>query len=155
MILITLLHIKAVGEEVSICYQFVGWDVVDEFDVVWKFLNCKFYLFVFDFTSPLLLSFAFNLIICSSSFINFSFNLPFFGVGSFVFCKRLEFRCSCATKRKQTLVSRAKGAVCWWRWSRFAGKRPARLVGFWALRRLLAFMRSKGLILCKICIAMR
>ena len=34
MILITSLHIKAVGEEVSICYQFVGWDVVDELDVV-------------------------------------------------------------------------------------------------------------------------
>lgn len=29
-----LLHIKAVGEEVMICYQFVGWYVVDELDVV-------------------------------------------------------------------------------------------------------------------------
>ena len=29
-----LLHIKPVGEQMSICYQFVGWDVVDEFDVV-------------------------------------------------------------------------------------------------------------------------
>ena len=34
MILITLLHIKAVGEEVAIGYDFVGGDVVDEFDVV-------------------------------------------------------------------------------------------------------------------------
>ena len=29
-----LLHIKAVGEQMPVCYQFVGWDVVDEFDVV-------------------------------------------------------------------------------------------------------------------------
>lgn len=34
MILITLLHIKAVGEEVAVGYNFVDWDVVDEFDVV-------------------------------------------------------------------------------------------------------------------------
>lgn len=30
----TLLHIKAVGEEVAVGYDFAGWDVVDELDVV-------------------------------------------------------------------------------------------------------------------------
>lgn len=29
-----LLHIKAVGEEVSVSYYFVGWDEVDKFNVI-------------------------------------------------------------------------------------------------------------------------
>lgn len=29
-----LLHIKAIGKQMPVGYDFVGWDVVDEFDVV-------------------------------------------------------------------------------------------------------------------------
>ena len=77
-----------------ICYQFVGRDVVNEFDVVWKFMNGKCQLFVFCFGSSPFLIFGFNLLICSSSFANFSFSLPFFKVRICYFFKRFEGRCS-------------------------------------------------------------
>ena len=78
----------------SICYQFVGWNVVDEFDVVWKFLNGWWGCFAFCFGSSLFLVLGFNFLICCYSFVDFGINLPFFGVDYFVFCKRFEGRCS-------------------------------------------------------------
>ena len=77
-------------------YDFVGWDVVDEFDVVWKFLNGGCRLFVLGFGSSLFLILGSNLLIFGSSFINFSFNLPFFGIVFWYFFKRFEFRCVCS-----------------------------------------------------------
>ena len=87
-----LKNIKPVGEQMSICYQFVGWNVVDEFDVVWEFLNSWCQLFVFCFWSSPFLIFGFNLIIYSSSFVKLGFKLPFFGVDCFIFIKRFELR---------------------------------------------------------------
>ena len=79
-----------------ICYNPVGWDVVDEFDVVWKFLNGECRLFVLGFGSSLFLILGSNLLIFGFSFINFGLKLPFFSVGIRYFIKRFEFRCACS-----------------------------------------------------------
>lgn len=87
-----LFHIKPVGKQMSISYYLVGWDVIDELDVVWKFLGGLWDSFVFAFMSSLLLSFGFSLLICSCSFANFRFNLLVFRLNLWYFHKRFELR---------------------------------------------------------------
>ena len=99
-----LFNIEAIGEEMAVSYDFAGWDVVDELDVVWKFLNgwCWWDCFVFCFRSSPFLIFGFNLLICRYSFSNFGFQLPFFRVDIRYFYKRFEFGCSTPANCEQS-----------------------------------------------------
>ena len=78
----------------SISYYLVGWDVVDELDVVWKSLNSECRLFVLGFGSSPFLILGFNILIRCFSFANFRFNLLVFMLNLWYFHKRFEFRCS-------------------------------------------------------------
>lgn len=65
-----LLHIKTIGEEMAVCYYFVDWNVVYEFNVIGQSFFCL--LFFFGFVCP----------IANSPVFNFHF---------FVFAKKLDF----------------------------------------------------------------
>lgn len=76
----TLLHIKSIGKQMPISYNFMGWDVVDEFYVIRWSLHCLLFFFCYGFIFV--------------AFLIFSINLPISSLNSLILCQRFEFRCS-------------------------------------------------------------
>ena len=80
-----LLHIKTIGEEMAVCYYFVDWNVVYEFNVIGQSFFCL--LFFFGFVCPIANSPVFNF-----HFFVFTIYHLLLHLNLFIFRQRFELR---------------------------------------------------------------
>lgn len=80
-----LLHIKTIGKEMAICYYFVDWNVVYEFNVIGQSFFCL--LFFFGFVCPIANSPVFNF-----HFFVFTIYHLLLHLNLFIFRQRFELR---------------------------------------------------------------
>ena len=90
-----LLHIKTIGEEMAVCYYFVDWNVVYEFNVIGQSFFCL--LFFFGFVCPIANSPVFNF-----HFFVFTIYHLLLHLNLFIFRQRFELRCSTPAKCEQS-----------------------------------------------------